>query len=58
MITLQLTEEKAQGLFDLLEVATKAGGLQAAKVALPLVEDLMQAVKASRETAKEATPNS
>ena len=50
MITLELTEEKAQTLAELLDLATKAGGLQVAKVALPLMDDLMTAVKQSKET--------
>ena len=50
MIRLELTEEKAQTLAELLDLATKAGGLQVAKVALPLMDDLMAAVQASKET--------
>jgi hypothetical protein len=50
MITFELTEEKAQILAELLDLATKAGGLQVAKVALPLMDDLMTAVKQSKET--------
>jgi len=53
MITLELTEEKAQTLAELLDLATKAGGLQVAKVALPLMDDLMTAVKQSKETEPE-----
>lgn len=33
---LELTKEEAQQLMSLLDVATKAGGLQAAQAALPL----------------------
>lgn len=33
---LELTKEEAQTLIGLLDVATKAGGLQAAQAALPI----------------------
>jgi hypothetical protein len=52
MITLTLTEEKAQALIDLLDVAVKSGGLQVARPAVVLTEDIVQAIKASKEAAK------
>lgn len=51
MITLTLTEEKAQALIDLLDVAVKSGGLQVARPAVVLTEDIVQAIKASKEAA-------
>jgi hypothetical protein len=35
-MTLELTKEEAQALLGLLDLATKAGGLQVAQVALPI----------------------
>lgn len=40
-LKLELTQSEAQNLVNLLDVATKAGGLQNARVALPLVEKVM-----------------
>lgn len=54
MITLTLTEEKAQALIDLLDVAVKSGGLQVARAAVVLTDDIVQAIKASKEAAKSA----
>ena len=54
MITLTLTEEKAQALIDLLDVAVKSGGLQVARAAVVLMDDIVQAIKASKEAAKSA----
>lgn len=50
MIKLELTEQKAQVLVDLLDMATKSGGLQVAKAAVVLVDDIMQAVQDSKKT--------
>jgi hypothetical protein len=44
-LTLTLTKEEGQTLFELLDVATKAGGIQVAKAALPIVDKLMEAAK-------------
>lgn len=52
-MTLDLTEAEAQNLLQLLDVATKAAGLQAAQVALPIAAKIQQAAQAA---AKE-TPN-
>lgn len=54
MITLILTEEKAQALIDLMDVAVKSGGLQVARPAVMLTEDIVQAIKTSKEAAKSA----
>ena len=40
-LTLILTKEEGQTLFELLDVATKAGGIQVAKAAMPIVDKLM-----------------
>jgi hypothetical protein len=46
-LTLELTQAEAQNIVNLLDVATKAGGIQNARVALPLVEKIvMEAQKA------------
>jgi hypothetical protein len=50
MIQLKLTEQQAETLYNLLDVAVKAGGLQASKAALPIVDQLMEAAKADKET--------
>ena len=48
MIKIELTEEKAKALVELLDVAIKAGGLQVAKAAVVLVDDIMAAAKAAQ----------
>jgi len=45
MLKLELTKEEGQTLFELLDVAVKAGGVQVAKAALPIVDKLMEAAK-------------
>lgn len=40
-LTIELTQAEAQNLVSLLDIATKAGGIQNARVALPLVEKVM-----------------
>jgi hypothetical protein len=46
-LNLELTQAEAQNIVNLLDVATKAGGIQNARVALPLVEKIvMEAQKA------------
>lgn len=40
-LTLKLTKEEGQTLYELLDVAVKAGGLQVAKAAAPIVDKLM-----------------
>lgn len=45
-MNLELTKEEAQQLVDIMDVATKSGGLQVAAVALPLAAKIMQAAQA------------
>ena len=52
-LTLTLTKEEGQTLFELLDVATKAGGIQVAKAALLIVDKLMEAAK---QVADESNP--
>lgn len=52
MIKVELTKEECQQLVDLMDLATKSGGLQVAAVALPIVSKVMQAAKAAQETEK------
>ena len=50
-LTLTLTKNEGQALFELLDVAVKAGGVQVAKAALPIVYKLMaEAAKLKDET--------
>jgi len=56
-ITWILTEEQAQKALECFDICCKAGGLQNARVALPLAEDLMQTAlkaKGAREAAAKA----
>ena len=50
MIKLELTEEKAKALGDLIDMAVKAGGLNVAKAAVILTDDILQAIKDSKNT--------
>ena len=40
-LTLTLTKEEGQTLYELIDLAVKAGGVQVAKVAVPIVDKLM-----------------
>ena len=44
-LTIKLTKEEGQQLYELIDLAVKAGGVQVSKVALPIVDKLMQAAK-------------
>ncbi len=44
-MVLELTKEEAQQLLDLLDIATKTGGLQVASAALPIAAKLLEAAK-------------
>ncbi len=48
-----LTEQEGQNLVTLMDAACKAGGLQAALIAVPLFVKLQQAAAAPAEPAKE-----
>lgn len=52
----KLTEEKAQQAIDCFDIVCKAGGLQNARIALPLAEDLMKAAQAAKEKKAEEKP--
>jgi hypothetical protein len=43
MISINLTQEQANNLLQLLDVAIKAGGYSNAKAALPIIEIVLQA---------------
>ena len=49
---LELTTEEAQALVSLLDLAVKAGGLQAATAAVPLFAKLQEAAKQDAEVAQ------
>lgn len=50
-ITLTLTKAEGQTLYELIDLAVKAGGVQAGKVAVPIVDKLMEAVNTAAQTA-------
>jgi hypothetical protein len=49
-----ITEETAQKVIECFDIVCKAGGLQNARIALPLAEDLMQTALKAKE-AREAS---
>lgn len=53
LIELKLTPAKSQALIELIDLATKAGGIQVAKVAVGLTDDIVAAVNASRQPKEE-----
>jgi hypothetical protein len=53
-IVWNLTEAQAQQAIDCFDIVCKAGGLQNARIALPLAEDLMRAAQAARKPKPEA----
>lgn len=48
-MTLELTNEEANALAQLLDIAVKAGGIQVAQAAIPLFAKLQEAVKKPQE---------
>ena len=49
MITWNLTEQQAEQLVSLLDIATKAAGLEVAKVTVSLMDSLMDSVAKSKQ---------
>ena len=49
MIKIELTTEQANNLLQLIDIAVKAGGIQNAKVALPLVDLIVNAAQPKSE---------
>ena len=49
MITIQLTQEQANALLQLIDIAIKAGGYQNAKVGVPLVDIILSAAQPKSE---------
>ena len=49
MITWNLTEQQAEQLASLLDIATKAAGLEVAKVTVSLMDSLMDSVAKSKQ---------
>lgn len=43
MINIELTQEEIQQLLQLIDISVKAGGLQNAKVAIPIVDKIVNA---------------
>jgi hypothetical protein len=52
-LTLTLTKEEGQTLFELIDLAVKAGGVQVAKAAIPIVDKLMAEAKRVGESGEE-----
>lgn len=48
---IEFTQDEAQAIVNLIDAAVRAQGLQAAVVALPLVQKLQDAAKAAQEPA-------
>jgi hypothetical protein len=51
-MTLELTQQEAQQLIGLLDLATKSGGLQVAQAALPLAVKVQAALDAETKEAQ------
>ncbi len=51
-MTLELTQQEAQQLIGLLDLATKSGGLQVAQAALPLAIKVQAALDAETKEAQ------
>jgi hypothetical protein len=49
MIKIELTQEQANQLLQLIDIAVKAGGIANAKAALPLVDIIVNAAQAKPE---------
>jgi hypothetical protein len=45
MIKIELTQEQANTLLQLIDIAIKAGGYQNAKVGVPLADTIIEAAK-------------
>ena len=58
MITWKLTEEQVQQITNVLDITTKATGINGAKVTVPLMDSLMMAVEASKEQSGESGQSS
>jgi len=49
MINIELTQEQANSLLQLIDIAIKAGGYQNAKVGVPLVDIILNAAQSKPE---------
>ena len=49
MINIELTQEQANSLLQLIDIAVKAGGIANAKAALPLVDIIVNAAQSKPE---------
>ena len=54
MIVLELTKEQAQQLLELLDIATKTGGLQTASAALPIAAKVLEAAQNAEKAGSES----
>jgi len=48
MINIPLTEQQVQSLLQLIDIAVKAGGLQNAKVAVPIADIILEAANSQK----------
>ena len=48
-MTIELTQEEAQQLLQLIDISVKAGGIQNAKVAIPIVDKIVAAANTPKE---------
>lgn len=53
-MNIELSKEEAQQLLEIMDLATKSGGLQVAAVALPLASKIMQAAQVAQKSDVEA----
>lgn len=49
MINIELTQEEIQQLLQLIDISVKAGGIQNAKVALPIADKIVAAANTPKE---------
>jgi len=49
MIKIELTTEQANNLLQLIDIAVKAGGIQNAKVGVPLADIILEAAKSLQQ---------
>jgi hypothetical protein len=49
MIKIELTQEQVNQLLQLIDISVKAGGLQNAKVAVPIADIILQAAQPKPE---------
>ena len=56
MFKASINEKQCNDVLQMLEIATKAGGISVARVAIPIVDDLVSQVTKYNETLQPAQP--